>query len=137
MSTANGVRGYVGRTLTIKRDGNKVGAVVSKSVSINNEPIDVTSDDDSGFRTLMDASGTRSIDISVEGVLRTDALIMDAVGNSGLVKATDIEFPWGLVIRGSFRLNGLDITGEKSDKIQFSGTLQSSGAWTINPDQED
>ena len=53
-----------------------------------------------------------------------------------LIKSTEIVFPSGLIIRGDFRFNALEISGEMTNRIQFSGTLQSSGAWTVNPGVE-
>ena len=121
-----------GRKLVIKRDEEKIGAVVSKSISINNEPIDVTTDDDSGFRTLLPESGVRSIDISVEGVLKRDELVMDAAGNGAtLIQPVEIEFPSGMTIGGYFRLNSYDISAETNGRVQFSGTLQSTGEWSV------
>jgi len=131
------VKGYPGRTLIIKRNGAVVGAVVSKSISINDEPIDVTTDEDSGFRVLLDEPGTRSIDISYEGVLRSDLLIRDVAGGGSTIADVDIEFPTGMVIRGKFRINGMELSGGLSDKIAFSGTMQSTGAWEVDPVGDD
>lgn len=123
-----------GRALYVKRNGTKIGAVVSKSISINNEPVDITDDDDAGFRTLLEDSGTRSIDISVEGVLKADTLVTDGGAVSPtLIDDADIVFPSGLTISGNFRLNNVEISGEVAGRVQFSGTLQSTGAWTVTP----
>ena len=54
----------------------------SKSITINNEPIDITSDDDLGFRTLLDDPAVRSIDMSIEGVTKDDDLITAATASS-------------------------------------------------------
>lgn len=122
----------VGRKLIIKRDGTKIAAVVSKSMSINNEPIDITSDDDDGFRTLLEESGTRSIDLSVEGVAKNDVFLAVAAGASPtLITADTIEFPSGAKIDGSFRFNSYEQTGETAEKVQFSASLQSTGQWTF------
>lgn len=123
-----------GRALVIKRDGTKIAAVVSKSISINNEPIDITTDDDAGLRTLLEDSGTRSIDISVEGVMKDDVLVLEAAAvTPTLIKSADLVFASGLTISGSFRLNSFESSGESAGRIQFSATLQSSGAWTVTP----
>jgi predicted secreted protein len=120
-----------GRALKIKRNGTTIAAVVSKSVSINNEPIDITSDDDLGFRTLLEESGTRSIDISCEGVYKDDSLVEVAAGSDpDLLTVDTIEFPSGSTIAGSFRLNSVEISGEVAGRAQFSAALQSSGEWT-------
>jgi predicted secreted protein len=123
-----------GRALYIKRNGTKIAAVVSKSININNEPIDITNDDDDGFRTLLEDSGTRSIDLSVEGVMNADTLVTDGGAVSPtLIKSGTIVFPSGLEIAGDFRLNSVEISGEVAGRVQFSGTLQSTGAWTVTP----
>ena len=122
-----------GRSLLLARGGNPVAALVAKTMSIGNEAIDVTTDDDLGFRTLLEASGTRSIDMSFEGVMKDDVLLTDAAdpATTALIKAGTMTFASGTVIAGDFRLNDLEITGEVAGRIQFSGTLQSSGAWTL------
>jgi predicted secreted protein len=124
----------IGRALIVKRASVKIAAIVSKTVSINNEPVDITNDDDSGFRTLLEASGTRSIDISFEGVSTDDVLLSVAAGAAPtLITADEIEFPSGLTITGSFRFNTYEVSGEVAGRVQFSGTLQSSGAWVVTP----
>jgi len=123
-----------GRDLIIKRDGTTIASVTSKNFSINNEPIDITTDDDAGFRTLLDESGVRTIDASVEGVYVDDTLLSEAAGASPtLITADTIELPSGATITGSFRLNSIDITGEVAGRCEFSATLQSSGAWVFTP----
>ena len=123
-----------GRALIIKKNGTKIAAVVSKTISINNEPIDITSDDDSGFRSLLEDSGTRSIDISVEGVMKDDVLLADAAGATPtLITADEVEFASGAKIAGSFRFNSFEASGESAGRIQFSATLQSTGAWVYTP----
>lgn len=122
-----------GRFLKVKRNGTLIAAVVSKTISINNEAVDITTDDDLGFRKLLEESGTRSVDISVEGVLKNDVLLEDAGGASLLIKTAEIEFQSGLKITGDFRLNNIEVSGETADKIQFSAELQSTGAFTVTP----
>ena len=42
--------------------------VRSKSLSINNDPVDVTSDEDGGYRTLLDTPGQVALDITFSGI---------------------------------------------------------------------
>jgi predicted secreted protein len=124
----------IGRALKIKRNGTLIAAVVSKTVPINNEPVDTTNDDDDGFRSLLEESGTRSIDLSVEGVAVNDVLLIVAAGASPtLITADEIEFPSGLTITGNFRLNTYEQSGETAGRVNFSATLQSTGAWVVTP----
>ena len=121
-----------GRDIVIKRATVKIASVVSKTISINNEPIDITNDDDAGFRTLLEESGVRSIDISFEGVAKDDVLLTVATAaDPTLITADELEFASGLKIKGNFRFNSYEETGEHIGRIQFSGSLQSSGAWVV------
>ena len=123
-----------GRSLIIKRNSVKIAAVVTKSIAINNEPIDITNDDDDGFRALLEDSGTRSIDISVEGVHKDDAMLTAASAVAPmLIDDMDIVFPSGLTISGDFRMNNYEDSGESAGRVQFSATFQSTGAWTVTP----
>lgn len=123
-----------GRALIIRRDGVKVAAVVSKTIAINNEPIDITNDDDASFRTLLEDSATRSIDISVEGVHKDDVFLIAAGAVAPtLIEDCEIEFSSGLIIAGDFRLNSYESSGESANRIQFSATMHSTGAWTVTP----
>ena len=116
----------------IKRDGNKIANVVSKTFSINNEPIDITDDDDEGFRTLLELSGVRSIDASFEGVMKADTMLaIAAAADPTLITADELQFHSGAKITGNFRFNSFEASGESAGRVQFSGSLQSSGAWTF------
>src|SRR5690606_40142366 len=44
----------------------------TKTITIAGESIDITQDCDGAFRTLMNVPASRSIDLSVEGILRQD-----------------------------------------------------------------
>ena len=122
-----------GRLLIIRRDGVVVAAAVSKSMTGNNEAVDITSDDDEGFRLLLEASGTRSIDLSVEGVLVDDVLMNAALDPTTvtLIKECTITLPSGAVITGNFRLNSFETSGETTGRADFTATMQSTGIWAI------
>lgn len=123
-----------GRELVIKRDGTKIAAVVSKTVTFNDEPIDITNDDDGGFRTLLESSSMRSIDISVEGIFEEDVLLAVIAGTTPtLITADTVVFPSGAKIEGSFRFNNLETSGETTGRVGFTANFQSSGAYTFTP----
>jgi TP901-1 family phage major tail protein len=123
-----------GRELIIKRSGTKIAAVTSKTVTINNEAIDVTNDDDAGYRTLLEASGMRSVDIAVEGVYDGDDLIaVAAAASPTLITADTVQFPSGATITGNFRFNDIETSGEHDGRVEFSANLQSSGTFTFTP----
>lgn len=123
-----------GRELLIKKGVTVLAGVRTKTVTINGEPIDVTTDDDSGFRTLLADPATRSIDLSVEGITK-DATLRAIVAGGGSQMLSDItvEYPDGSVIAGDFYLVSVEESGEYQDAVTFTASLQSSGAFTYTP----
>lgn len=103
-----------------------IAALLSKEITFNKEPVDITSDDDSGWRTLLaDLDGTRSLDISCEGVLKSNQVGLLAEGMTDLGLRFDI--PGIRRYTGTFRITAFAIKGETADKVTFTATFQSSG----------
>ena len=126
------------RDLIIKKNAIRWLGITSKGVSIAKEAIDITSDEDNGYRTLLDDVGSKTLDISFSGVTK-DTTIRTLINTDGSQLYTDItvEFPpvgsqtAGDTISGSFFLNSVSETGGDSNgTISFDGALQSSGEWT-------
>lgn len=131
----------IGREFLIKKNSTTLAGVRTKSFSFAGEPVDVTTDDDTGFRTLLAESGQEAIDISVEGLTK-DVVLRGAALGSGSLMLTDVtlEFPKtgtqatsGDTISGNFFLTSLEESGTYNDAMTFSASLQSSGAWTYTP----
>lgn len=131
----------IGREFHIKKGSEVIAGVRTKSLSFAGEPVDITSDDDDGYRTLLDVSGQEALDMSVEGITKNTLLRAAALTGGGLM-LTDItlEFPKtgtqavsGDTISGSFFLASLEESGTYNDAITFSASLQSSGQWTYTP----
>jgi len=122
--------GY-GRELLIKKGSTVIAGVQTKTVSINGEAIDITSDDDSGYRTMLANPGTLSLDLSVEGVSK-DATLRTIIANGGSCMLTDITITYadGKVIAGDFFMSSFEDNGTHNDAVKFSCSLQSSGAFT-------
>jgi predicted secreted protein len=122
-----------GRELKILKNSVAIAGVRTKTVAIAGEPIDITSDDDLGYRTMLAEAGTYSIDLTVEGVTK-DAELRSIILTGGSLLLTDIsiEYPDGSSIDGDFFLASVEDSGEYADALTFSASLQSSGAWTFN-----
>lgn len=123
--------GYNGRDLLIQIDGVTIAAVSSKTITRAREPVDVTTDDSNGNRTLLPEPGGRSIDISIEGVATAanySAFLEKWEDN--VFEDVSIVSPDGAVERGDFFLSNLTNGGEQADKVTFSATLMSSGVIT-------
>lgn len=122
----------LGRLITFTWGGSALGGVKEKSVSFNGEVVDITSDDDAGWRKNLDVYGLRSIDISLSGVTKNYATLKsDYLGT--IEKAVLLTYPDGSTLAGTFTLESLSETGNVKDAIAYDVKLQSTGAVTYTP----
>jgi len=128
----------VGRkvTFTPTNGGAAVIGLRTKSININNESIDITSDDDNGFRTLLNEDpAERSIDFSAEGILKDDALIeLASAGGSLLISEYEMNIPGIGKFEGDFYFGSIEIGAEYNEAVTFSAEIQSSGEFTFTPE---
>lgn len=121
-----------GREFTIKQGAAVILAgIQTKSVEHANEAIDITSDDDSGWQTLMPKPGKKSVNISFSGISKS-AMLRDAAmnGESCMLEGVTVTYADGGTIAGDFFLSSLSYEGEHSDAVKISGELMSSGPIT-------
>lgn len=128
--------GYNGRDFTVELNGATIAAVSSKTKTLSRSPVDVTTDDSDGWRTLLPFPGNRFVDVSVEGVATSAnyQILLDEW--AGTVNST-------VVIRNAngssmsaangFFLGNVEFSGEQDAHVAFTAQLQSSGAVTITP----
>ena len=122
-----------GRALRISRNGVSIVGARTDNVTLNNEPLDITDKDDSGWRTLLADAGARSVSCEVQGVLKDDALIADATGDATTVLLTEcvVTISGLFTLTGDFYLQGLQLGAEQADAITFTATLESSGSFAV------
>lgn len=110
--------------------GTVVAAVRTKSITINREPIDVTNDDSDAWRTLLATIGSRSVDISVEGVveLTDDTFIVDAMAET--LDLYTVAWTDGRTIAATFQLGSYEESGSNDGELTYSASLASSGVVT-------
>lgn len=134
--TGNGIVGravkaYKGdpttRTLFIAR---------TKTITLGSESIDVTSDGDSGFRTLLSEPAQRNIDMAIEGVLRQDDFVTELLDPSPatFLEEYTLVFPQIGSVAGDFFLSNVELGAPYNEAVTFSATLESSGEWTFTPE---
>lgn len=126
----------IGRNMKILKSSVELLGIRTKSFSINGTPIDITTDDDLGYRTLLAEAGEKSIDISFDGI--TKDAVLRAIINGGttahMLTDVTLEYANGDTITGcDWFLTNLDESGTYNDAVTFSGSMQSSGAWTYTP----
>jgi predicted secreted protein len=122
-----------GRTLRIRRGTTPIAGARADSLTINNEPIDITEKDSVAWRTMLADVGVRSIDAEVEGILENAELIAIAVGTGSALLENYTILITGLgTFSGNFYLSSFALTGEQADAITFTASIQSSGTitWT-------
>ena len=107
-----------------------IAGVQSKSASINNAPVDITSDDDAGFRKLLSDPGTQSLDLSVEGIIKDTTLMARAIAGTALMEAAELRILNVGTIAGTFFLASFELGAPTSEGSTFSASLQSSGSFT-------
>lgn len=109
-----------------------VAGVDEKSITLAGEAIDITNDDSSGWRELLDKAGVNSVSIPVSGVLKNDTLRAEWFSQVRLA-ACEFRYPDGGIVAGSFYLQEYTETGPHDDKITFECTFESSGEVTYTP----
>jgi predicted secreted protein len=116
-----------GRSVRISRNGSNLVGARTDSVTLNNEPLDITDKDDSGWRTLLADAGLRSLSCEVEGVLKDTTLLADSVGTptSALLKECVVTISGIATFTGDFMLQGIQIGAEQADVVTFTATLES------------
>lgn len=129
---------FVGRALTLEYPtGTTIASVRTKSLTIDSSPIDVTTDDDSGIRQLLEAPGQHQIDLSVEGLLANDTLLEQIIDGTLFIQQLKVTWPFAggtpATLVGDFRFNNFETTGEYQDAITFTATLQSTGTFVFTP----
>lgn len=129
--------GFNGRLLTIDFDSTTLVGVKTRGFTINAEPVDVTNDDDSGWRTLLAEPGLRSVEIPVAGITSDEVLIAKimetgtfTIDNAEILLATGVGQTTPGKLAGAFFLSTFEQTGEHDGSVEFTATLMSSGAIT-------
>lgn len=128
--------GFNGRELTVDWNATTLVGIRTRGLAISAEPVDVTTDDDTGERTLLPDPGVRSAEISVAGITSDEVLIAEILsGISGrtLTEAV-VNLPSTLAVPGTITfdafISSFEITGEHDGAVEFTATLMSAGAIT-------
>ena len=132
-------QGYNGRDFEIHLDDTKLAAVTTKSATRGREAVNVTTDDDDGNRRLLPKPGSRSLDVSVEGVVTSGNWpTLRALADSDEFAAITIVNPDGSEeeAEDGFFLSSLEWEGEQDGHVGFTLELQSSGPITITAPPE-
>lgn len=126
-----------GRLAVVSKNAVAIASVRVSTISIANEPIDVTDRDNSGIVELLSAAATRQITLSVEGVANSPVLRDIAFSPTLSQLLTDLTFKFADAltaadtIAGNFFLTSYEESNPHDDAAEFSCEFVSSGAWTL------
>lgn len=124
--------GHNGRELVIDWDDVTIVGVRTKTYSVTNDYVDVTTDDDEGWRTLLTDPGLRSVEVTVGGIT-SDQVLLAAISAANIASETiDVNLPTatGASLAGSFLISSYEGTGEHDGAYEFSATFMSTGVIT-------
>jgi len=124
--------GHNGRELTIDWDSVTLVGVRTRTYSITNDYVDVTTDDDSGWRTLLADPGVRSVEVTAGGICSDQVLIAEIMKANISGEPLDVNLPTasGAKLNGTFVVSSFEGSGEHDGAYEFSATFMSSGAVT-------
>lgn len=129
---------YVGRDFLLKlgawSGGTTVADCRTHTLSLNNQQVDITNKSSSGYQTLLEGAGTKSLRVTFGGLVSNDSgfetfqgyAVANSINAMSLGGFGDSDY-----IEGSFAIENFEITGEHSGEQTFTATLASSGSYTL------
>jgi predicted secreted protein len=129
----------VGRAITFTKNSGAGPDVIvgirTKTLSYGAETIDITTDDDDGWRRILEtAVAQRQFDFAFEGLVNNDEVLEIAASAEGLLVGNyTLTMPGIGTITGKFVFAGWEKTGAYNDATTFSITAQSTEECTVTP----
>lgn len=127
-----------GRAVQVLRNSTLLAGVRTKSLKINGSPVDITTDDDSGWRAVLATPGQMEVEITVAGILTGDQLVSEALSTTDRTQTTSFTMPgWAgspdhSTISGDFFLSALTVGAEYQGAATFEATFVSNGTITLS-----
>lgn len=124
--------GHNGRELVIDWDSVTLVGVRTRTYSVTNDYVDVTTDDDSGWRTLLADPGLRSVEVTVGGIASDQVLLAEVMKANIEGETLDVNLPTatGASLAGTFVVSSFEGNGDHDGAYEFSATFMSSGEVT-------
>ena len=119
----------LGRKIKLRKDSVVIAACRSKSLSINNENVDITTDDSDGWRELFDEPGEKTVDVTLDGQ-GYNTTIADLGLNTSSQYALVLTFESAYTISGTFAIASYSENYGYKEAVGFSLSLQSTAAVT-------
>ncbi len=110
-----------------------VAGVLAKTMTINNEQVNITTDDTAPWRRLLAGAGERSMTISGNGINKDDAQLnsIRTLALNGELEDFQIVEPSGDIFEGQFQVASFEQSGDSTAANLFSISLESGGPITL------
>lgn len=126
--------GFNGREFTFDWDSITLVGVRTRSLSVTNDYVDVTTDDDNGWRTLLADPGLRSIEVTIGGVTSDEVMLAAIMAANVSAETLTANLPTSLAVpgtvAGSFLISSYETSGDHDGEVEFSVTFMSTGEVT-------
>ena len=123
--------GTNGRNLTIDWDTVTLVGVRTKGYTITNDYVDVTTDDDDGWQTLLADPGLRSVEVTAGGISSDQVLLAEMMKSNITGEPLTIQLPTTTgTLAGTFFVSSFEQTGEHDGAVEFTASFMSSGPVT-------
>jgi TP901-1 family phage major tail protein len=106
-----------------------VAGMRTTQLSVNGEPVNVTTKDSGGWRELLSGAGVRSVSVSASGIFTGSAAELRVKANAlaGVLDEYELSFESGERMRGRFLVTRLDYSGDYNGERNYTMSLESSG----------
>ena len=111
-----------------------IAGIRSKTITINNESVDITTSDEAPWRILLGDTGMRSVSLSGAGVFQDDATInlIEDLAFNGTLEEFLIIFENNDQIQGIFQITSFEYGGEHVGEQTYSISFESGGICTMS-----
>ncbi len=112
-----------------------LGGVRSRTMTINNEVVDITDSDSAGMREILDGGGIQSMSISGSGVFKDDTAVNTLEGYARANGLQTYQFvAAGLgTYEADFLCASFEYAGEHNGEASYACSFESSGAISFTP----
>ena len=118
--------GIIGREITFVLGGSALTGTNSKGFTFNNEPLDTTDDNSSGWQERLALSGTKSVEFTFSGLVKNLELIAAYSGTSQIFPVV-VTYPDGSTLTFDAFMDNISNTGEANSLTTFDASFSSSG----------
>ena len=131
----------LGRTMLLKLDTTgsaayfAIGGVVTRSLKMDEEEVDVTTSDSTNqWRELLANAGIKSMEVSFNGIFIDDTYVnmVNVLKIAGTIRNWQITHPSIGTYTAAFFIKAYEINGDKNGPVEFSITLASAGEVTFS-----